>query len=180
MFQAKAWILQEDWDALAHQLPEPVSFNHRYDPYRLQNLVTLLALAEVDLSQSNKTASVLTPDSGDDVDYTITIRNNGSALDTPLTLVDVIPNGLTYVPGSLEATLGVVDDSNLPELHWSGVLGTTTEVIITYETTVSVPEGQTVGIENIATLSGAGIPSVIMRAIIIVNGENIFLPVTMR
>jgi hypothetical protein len=46
MFQAKAWVLQEDWDTLAHQLPEPVSFNSRYDLYRLQNLMTLLSLGD--------------------------------------------------------------------------------------------------------------------------------------
>jgi hypothetical protein len=86
MFQAKAWILQEGWDTLAQQLPEPVSFNSKYDLFRLQNLLTLLAIADVDLSESSKTASVSIPESGDDVDYTITIRNYGSTLNTPLTL----------------------------------------------------------------------------------------------
>jgi hypothetical protein len=94
--------------------------------------------------------------------------------------VDVVPDGVTYVPGTLEASLGTVDDSNLPELRWTGVLGIIPEVVITYETIVSVPEGETQAIENTATLSGADIPSVVMRAIIIVNGENLFLPVTMR
>jgi hypothetical protein len=46
LFQVKAHILQEDWDTLAHQLPEPMAINSRYDLYRLQNLVTLLSIAE--------------------------------------------------------------------------------------------------------------------------------------
>jgi hypothetical protein len=44
MFQVKAWVLQENWDVLVRQLPEPASLNSRYDLYRLQNLVTLLSL----------------------------------------------------------------------------------------------------------------------------------------
>lgn len=44
LFQVKAWVLQEDWDTLVRQLPEPTSFNVQYDLYRLQNLVTLLEL----------------------------------------------------------------------------------------------------------------------------------------
>ncbi len=44
LFQTKAWVLREDWGALAHQLPLPMSINPRYDLYRLQNVATLLAL----------------------------------------------------------------------------------------------------------------------------------------
>jgi hypothetical protein len=52
LFQAKAWVLGEDWEALRRQLPLPMSINPRYDLYRLHNLATLLALRPPDLSGS--------------------------------------------------------------------------------------------------------------------------------
>jgi outer membrane protein assembly factor BamB len=42
MFQVKAHVLDTAYDDLARQLPEPVSFNARYDLYRLENLAALL------------------------------------------------------------------------------------------------------------------------------------------
>ncbi len=42
MFQVKAHVLETDFDTLVRELPEPVSFNARYDLFRLQNLVALL------------------------------------------------------------------------------------------------------------------------------------------
>lgn len=42
MFQVKARVQKLGFDVLVRQLPEPVSFNARYDLYRMQNLVGLL------------------------------------------------------------------------------------------------------------------------------------------
>ncbi len=42
MFQVKARVQELGYDTLARQLPEPMSFNSKYDLYRLQNLATLL------------------------------------------------------------------------------------------------------------------------------------------
>ncbi|MCP4357772.1 MAG: hypothetical protein GY796_07145, partial [Chloroflexi bacterium] len=64
MFQVKAHVLQEDWNTLAHQLPEPISFYSKYDLYRLQNLVTLLEYAEPDVSLSTKSASPFIAETG--------------------------------------------------------------------------------------------------------------------
>ena len=114
------------------------------------------------------------------MNFTIIIRNNGSSLDTQLNLTDVLPAGLSYIPGTLEATLGNVDDSNSSQLHWTGVLGSTSEVTISYETIATVPQGELRIIENTATLSGADIASIVMRASVIVNGKNVFLPTILR
>lgn len=42
LFQVKAKVLGLKFDDLGRQLPEPVSFNAKYDLYRLQNLATLM------------------------------------------------------------------------------------------------------------------------------------------
>jgi hypothetical protein len=59
LFQTKAWVLREDWKTLAHQLPQPMSINPRYDLYRLHNVSTLLAL--YDTSQENSESQVYVP-----------------------------------------------------------------------------------------------------------------------
>ena len=58
LFQAKAWVLGEDWETLRRQLPVPMSINPRYDLYRLHNLATLLALRPPDLSRSQDTSDM--------------------------------------------------------------------------------------------------------------------------
>jgi len=58
LFQAKAWVLGEDWAALRRQLPLPMSINPRYDLYRLHNLATLLALCPPDLHGSQDTSTI--------------------------------------------------------------------------------------------------------------------------
>jgi outer membrane protein assembly factor BamB len=61
LFQAKAWVLREDWNTLAHQLPLPMSINPRYDLYRLHNLATLLTLSEKQLYVPQVTRRSATP-----------------------------------------------------------------------------------------------------------------------
>lgn len=58
---------------------------------------------------------------GDTVEYTITIQPNNWDQDITYNLVDIIPDGLTYVPGSAQADIGtvtVVGDI----LTWTGML----------------------------------------------------------
>lgn len=42
MFQVKAKVMNAKFDSLARELPIATTFNAKYDPYRLQNLTTLL------------------------------------------------------------------------------------------------------------------------------------------
>ncbi|MFZ6028793.1 MAG: PQQ-binding-like beta-propeller repeat protein [Chloroflexota bacterium] len=182
MFQVKARVLQESWDALARQLPEAASFNSRYDLYRLQNLVTLLGLpgggqpAGPDLSDSRMNAAPAAGKTGDEIRYTITIRNTGGSLSSTLNLSNVLPAGLAYVPGSLTCTLGTVDASHLPELRWSGVPGSTAEIVITYRATISASASAATTIVNTATLSGTGISPLTVQANVTANAHQLFMP----
>lgn len=185
MFQVKAHILEEDWNTLARQLPEPTSFNAQYDLYRLQNLVTLLDLADPQqaLALSSKTVSGGLPSQGDVVNYTITIRNSGGTLAETINVVDILPAGLSYVPGSLTASLGTVNDSAAPTLTWSGILNDTAAVTIQYSATVVTSEMTT--LQNIATISMGSQVNLQRSASILVNFINanshlIFLPFVRR
>ena|GEM_PF-1594787 len=180
MFQVKARVLREDWDALVRQLPEPVSFNSRYDLYRLQNLVTLLDVAGSDLSTSTKAASTLAPRSGQRVTYTITLRNSRGPLTHTVCLTDTLPVGLSYIPGTLTATLGTPSEQATPTLRWSGVLSNTPVVTITYATTVIVPASTIRVIKNTVTISAEPIGVFTRTATVIANGQAMYLPLTLK
>lgn len=183
LFQVKAHILQEDWDTLVHELPEPVTFNSRYDIFRLQNLVTLLEVAEdlgPDLSSSAIGISPPATNSGDTINYIITIRNLGGPFTDTVFLTNTVPAGLSYIPGSLHASMGLVDASAAPELHWSGIMNDTAEVAITYAAFITVPEGVIQPISNTVSIYTAPVGMLTRVMTIIVNGYDAWLPVVVK
>lgn len=131
-----------------------------------------------DLSQSQKTAVPLTPAFNETVTYTITIRNTGSALNEPLTLTDTLPAQLTYNPGTLAASLGVVDDAGAPTLVWTGTPGAVAEITITYAATVNTNTAMLV--TNTAVLQANTTGTLERSATIIVNGLTTYLPLIFR
>jgi uncharacterized repeat protein (TIGR01451 family) len=180
LFQVKARVLQEDWDTLVHQLPEPVSFNNRYDLYRLQNLATLLDLAGPDLSTSAKAASTTVAQPGQVVAYTITLRNSGDPFTYSVRLTDTVPAGLSHISGTLTATLGTPDEGDAPTLRWSGVLSDTPVVTVTYAVTVASSTSTTQTIRNTVTISTEPVGVLTCTATVVVNGRPIYLPVVLE
>lgn len=183
LFQVKANILQESWQTLVHELPEPVVFNSRYDLYRLQNLVTLLDVAEgmgPDLSTSTIEASTPAPKSGDVIQFTITIRNIGGPFSDTVYLTNTLPAGMSYVPGSLHASMGAADASTAPELHWSGVLNDTTEVTISYSVSITVPSQTIKSITNTASIYSTPVGLLNRAVMVIVNGKGLWLPISAK
>jgi uncharacterized repeat protein (TIGR01451 family) len=178
MFQVKAKVLQEDWDTLAHQLPEPVSFNSHYDLYRLQNLVTLLEATGPGLSPSTKTASSPVPQFGQTVTYTIIIRNSGDPLTDTVHLTDTVPAGLAYVTNTLTASVGIPDGSAMPTLRWSGVLTDAPAVTITYAVTVTETSARL--ITNTVRIEAGPARSLERTAATFVNGLPVYLPLVMQ
>lgn len=176
MFQVKAHILDVDWQTLVRELPEPVSTNSKYDLYRLQNLITLLEVAGPDLRSS--TIGFTPPDvnSGDSIQYIITIRNQATPFTDTVFLTNTLPAGLSYVLGSLNASLGTIDDSALPELHWSGVLNDTVEVTISYTATTTVPEGVIQRISNTVSIFTVPVGVFTRTTTVIVNSYDVWLP----
>ena len=178
MFQVKARVLQEDWETLARQLPEPVSFNSRYDLYRLQNLVTLLELAGPGLDLSTKTASFTAPQFGQTVTYTIVIHLTGDVFTDTLCLTDTLPSGLAYVPQTLTASQGIPDDSAAPTLRWSGELIDAPMATVSYAAVVTETRARL--IVNTARVEGRSMGSVECTASIIANGKTVYLPLVQR
>jgi uncharacterized repeat protein (TIGR01451 family) len=78
---------------------------------------------------------------GNAVTYTIAITNNSVTPGGATTLVDPIPAGTTYVPGSAQVQGGGVVNGNNSTVNWSG----------------SIAAGQTVTITFAVTLPGSGL-----------------------
>jgi conserved repeat domain len=79
------------------------------DVYFLSTLVTSFPTAQPEVSLNTKTVTdlnggALSP--GDTLEYTITITNSGSDAAINTSLVDPLPVGITYQPGSLEIVSG--------------------------------------------------------------------------
>ncbi len=117
-------------------------------------------------NKATKTASKDVVKLGDRVAYTIAIQDHAAPPTTTLYLTDDVPSGLTYVPGSLTATAGLVDDASAPELYWSGTLSPTGAVTVTYAVTVSTVKPQQ--ITNWAVIAAPGYETVTRTATITV------------
>jgi uncharacterized repeat protein (TIGR01451 family) len=178
IFQAKAYVLGENFDTLKDQLPWEYSAAGANDIYRLQNLVALLATTKSGVSSATISASPPSAKAGQTVTYTIVIRSYGASSAETLSLTDVVPSGLDYVLHSLTATSGTTDDSDAPLLRWSGVITDTPTVTISY--TVKVTETQPRSIVTAVTLDGGSAGKFDFSARIIANGSETHLPVIVR
>jgi len=177
MFQVKARVLQENWDTLARQLPEPISFNSRYDLYRLQNLVALLdSHVPNPVDDSRKMVSPATAEYDDALTYTIILIGSGQ----PMTLTDSIPSGTSYVPSSanMNPHVGILS-ANSSQITWTGTVTESMSLQITFQ--VRVQASEPTAIENTAHLQLEGNTNTYnLRAIAIANGYDTFLPLILR
>lgn len=178
IFQAKAYILREDFHTLQAQLPWEFAAAGVQDIYRLQNLVALLEVGDPGLGPSTKAASYSAPRFGQTVTYTVAIRTGGAPLTETVHLTDTIPAGLAYVPNTLTASQGTRDDSAAPTLRWSGMLSDTTLVTVTYEVTVTETSPRAITNDVIMDAGSAG--TYTCSATIIANGYTVPLPLVLR
>ena len=110
--------------------------------------------ATPNLNTSTKRVSTPHADPGERITYTLKIHNSNGPSGHTIQLRDVIPAGLSYVSGSLNATQGTPDASQNPTLQWSGALTPNATVTITYAVDVT---GLVTGtLINNAHLSGGG------------------------
>ena len=102
----------------------------------IRRLVDLNNSPTIDLSSSSKESSTSYADPGEVVTYTLTVRNTGEQVAWSATISDTLPDGLTYQAGSLQADFGIIDDSSIPDLYWSGDALENSTVTIQYQAKV--------------------------------------------
>jgi uncharacterized repeat protein (TIGR01451 family) len=128
----------------------------------------------VDQGGARKRASIGGRGYGQPITYTIAVQG----LTTTVQLTDEVPAGLSYLPGSLTATLGTVTDTDAPTLRWSGVLSPTPVVTVTYAVTVNTVESRR--ITNTATIVASGHETITSTASIVANAKILHLPLAVR
>ena len=130
-----------------------------------------------DLSTSDHTASASGVHAGDRVTYTIALRNTGT-ISASVLLTNVVPSGLTYIPGTLQASAGDASDSSAPTLSWNGEVLTTSPVTLIYAVIVTADTTQ--AIASTATIAPIGYAALTRSAIIIVDGYQVYMPLTVK
>ncbi|MGC9396208.1 MAG: hypothetical protein ACP5J4_15300 [Anaerolineae bacterium] len=103
---------------------------------------------------ASKTASQAEATPGETITYTVAIQASGTPPTETVMLSDTVPAGLAYIPGSLAATSGAVDDAAAPALAWTGLLTPTPAVTVTYAVTVATTEWRS--ITNTAVITAEG------------------------
>jgi uncharacterized repeat protein (TIGR01451 family) len=140
--------------------------------------------ADVLPSTSTKQVSRSTAFAGDRLTYTIHLVNTGVPMTYTVTLTDVVPADLAYVPGTLTATSGIASSVSAPTLHWSGVFSPASIVTITYAVTVTYGKGSTLilpkVIANNAVVAVSGYQPFTLTARVVSPPYATYLPVVMR
>ncbi len=116
----------------------------------------------------HKRTSTPAPETAETVTYELQIVGSGEAL----SLVDVLPAGVT-APFSMSPGLSFAGG----EVTWSGTPSLGEEVVLSYAVTVTAESG---ALRNVVTLFQGGTAVASDLAIIIVNAEQIFLPMILR
>lgn len=132
----------------------------------------------LDFVSFHKDVSPRYADSGERATYSIVVRSAAGPLTHTIHFSDTLQDGLSYEPGTLTATTGVITDIATPTLYWSGALTPTPAVTIGYAATVVATESRS--IINTARLSEAGSEPRTATATFIANPQLIYLPLILR
>jgi uncharacterized repeat protein (TIGR01451 family) len=151
------------------RLPWPTG---RHDLCRSATYVRL----EPDFSPTRKFATPLVARQDERATFAIQVVSS-----VPITyairLTDTIPSGISYIPGTLTATLGVVTDTT-GALQWSGVLSDTSKVDVTYD--VVVTTAATRLISNTVVIDTASNGLLTRTGYIYANGFSTYLPLIVK
>ena len=145
-----------------------------------------IAVGQPDLTPSYKAVSEPFASHAQRVTYTIAIQSASGPTTATVDARDNVPSGLHFVPGSLAASSGVVDESGAPALLWSGVLTPNPAVTVTYATTVAPGADGSVTlllprvITNTVVIQADGIDAVSRTATLRTDWLQLFLPLTVR
>jgi uncharacterized repeat protein (TIGR01451 family) len=131
-----------------------------------------------DLSGSTKQASIVAVRTGDVVTYRIVLANSGGPVTSTLFVTDTLPAGLAYRPGSVTATSGIVNSSQLPTITWQSSPPIRFPITLTYAVTVS--SASTLAIKNVAVIDPVIGQPFERSAVILVNPYKMYLPLVLR
>ncbi len=105
------------------------------------------------LSTSTKAVDLTDARPGDELLYTITLRNSGDMVAHESVVLDEIPARATYVAGTVAADSGdAVYQPAYDRIRWTGAVEPGTDVTITYRVRIDFPLNTGTQIQNFATV----------------------------
>jgi len=133
-----------------------------------------------DFSLSTKEPSRPLAHQGGTITYTLTLCNTGRALATPITMTDLLPEGMTYINGLLcESSWGNAPVCQSESVRWTDTFSVANQVIISYAARV-ITDQPTVFI-NQMTLDASPYGWHTFTSVpVIVNPLTMYLPLILR
>jgi uncharacterized repeat protein (TIGR01451 family) len=129
------------------------------------------------LGASTKTVNRFTAGPEDILTYTVSVVNSG-AISVTAAVTDEIPANTSYVAGSADVTPDAGDLDDAAGIRWRGGLDSGERVTITFAVQVG-PEQDPYVVSNVAVIE-AGSERIERRALTIVNGRQVYLPMVLR
>jgi len=140
----------------------------------LSTPVTVTAVTRMALPNLSSSAKTAPPEiaPGYTFTYTIVVVNSSLISDALSTSVsDTLPGGVSYIPGTLTATAGIVTPT-ASSIAWSGVVSASARVTITFGVTATALLGEV--ITNSAVISDAALSAPVTKtAVTQVAGPNL-------
>ncbi|MBN2390304.1 MAG: DUF11 domain-containing protein [Anaerolineae bacterium] len=136
--------VNEDWYSCSCAHSQSLNCNQK--AYAVWTLWARLAGWDGGISalEASKAVSQAEATPGETITYTVAIQASRTPPTGTVTLNDTVPAGLAYIPGTLTATSGAVDDVAAPDLTWTGLLTPTPAVTVTYAVTVATTEWRSI------------------------------------
>jgi uncharacterized repeat protein (TIGR01451 family) len=111
---------------------------------------------------------------GEEITLSIQLVRSGPSLTETVRLTDTLPAGLSYIPGTLTATSGTVDETLAPVLHWTGFLADLTTVEISYRAIVVEQATASLLSDTVVDAGRAGRLNLIFT--VVANGLKTYFP----
>jgi len=175
VFLAKAYAENASPAELRGYLDRPWGLG---DLCYLQKLMAAIeAEGKPDFGLSTKQVSESAPSSGDQVTYTITLRNSGNPFTSTVFMTDVLPTDLGYVAGSVSASAGSASFSG-GTILWTGVFSSQPTVKVSFAA-VAETQGPK-AVVNTAVIDAGGYGQFTCSSLIVVDGLRVYLPLAFR
>jgi uncharacterized repeat protein (TIGR01451 family) len=129
------------------------------------------------LKDSTKTTSLLNPNPGDSLTFTITLKNPGRIINNA-SMSDPLPPGLMFT-GNLWASSGIPSYAD-GSVNWTGAVSPSAAVVIRFNASVDVGIFTPTVIHNTATISDGAGHYWQRQAHIYVSGIPLFMPLVVR
>ncbi|MCR4406533.1 MAG: hypothetical protein NUW24_06390 [Anaerolineae bacterium] len=127
------------------------AINDGFHPGVVEREATTIVGSAPNLSTSTKTVDQASAAPGDDLVYTITLRNTGNATAAGARITDTLPANTTWVGWVTQN--GAAYNAGTNTVTWTGNVTPGVDVVIAYRVQVNFPLDNNTVIENIATVN---------------------------